>query len=462
MGVFWRILFIEIVLLVYSLGYSWIVEGATPLELFWYALRIAALIFIIIVFMMISLKSFLTRKIIAPLEAIAKANEEIGGDISRAGEINIPLNEATPREIHSIISSRESMLKRITDVSDERLHLVNFIKETFGKYLSTKVVDEILNSSDGRSIGGTRREVTVLMSDLRGFSSLSESRVPKHMVELLNQYLEKMSRIILKYDGIIDEIVGDAILAVFGAPHAHDNDPERAVACAVEMQNCLKELNKDIATSDHPPLEMGIGINTGPVIVGNIGSELRMKYGIVGATVNRASRIESNSIGGDVLVGHTTFSHIRSIIQADPPKTVMMKGMKKPLVFYAIKSIQTREWGKITLESFHEQATMIDLQIPCQYWMIHNKKVDILPILGETHSTDGRRMKVITRRPIPPLTDLKFKLNFCLDAHCFEPMYAKCLSSEKKGRLNTSLLQLTSMEDEDRKILGQWISEISQ
>ena len=462
MGVFWRILFIEIVLLFYSLGYSWLVDDSTPMELFWYALRIAALIFIIIVFMMISLKSFLTRKIIAPLEAIARANEEIGSDIPRTGKINIPVSETTPREIHSIISSRETMLRRITDVSDERLHLVNFIKEAFGKYLSTKVVDEILNSSEGPSIGGTRREVTVLMSDLRGFSSLSESRDPKHMVELLNQYLEKMSRIILKYDGIIDEIIGDAILAVFGAPHIHDNDPERAVACAVEMQNCLNELNKEIGASGHPPLEMGIGINTGPVIVGNIGSELRMKYGIVGAAVNRASRIESNSIGGDVLVGHATFSHIRSIIQADPPKTVMMKGIKKPLVFYAVKSIETREWGKITLESPHEQAAMIDLQLPFQYWMIHNKRVDLLPILGETRATDGRRIEVITTRPIPPLTDIKFKLNFCLDAHCFEPMYAKCLDTTQEGKGNTSMLQLTSMEDEDRKILDRWISEISQ
>jgi class 3 adenylate cyclase len=303
MGVFWRILFIEAVLLIFSLGYRWLAEGAGPMELFWYAIRIILLVGIIVVFMVVSLKHFLTRKIIDPLERIVHANRQIGTDFSKADGIDLPAD--TPDEIKAIVSTRAAMLERIIRVSDQRLQLVRFIKDTFGRYLSKKVVEEILSSDKGRQIGGSRKTVTVLMADLRGFTTISEARDPEEMVRLLNRYLKQMSTIILAHDGMIDEIIGDAILAVFGAPDPHENDPQRAVACAIEMQNHLARLNEELMEEGYPALEMGIGINTGSVIVGNIGSDLRMKYGIVGDTVNRAARIESNSIGGQVLIGES-------------------------------------------------------------------------------------------------------------------------------------------------------------
>ena len=118
------------------------------------------------------------------------------------------------------------------------------------------------------------------------------------MVQILNRYLEAMTQVIEQYDGVIDEFIGDAILTVFGIPEEKADDPARAVACALAMQQTLAILNEELVADDLPPLEMGIGINTGPVVVGNLGSEARTKYGIVGAVVNVASRIESNTIGG--------------------------------------------------------------------------------------------------------------------------------------------------------------------
>ncbi|MBT6338825.1 MAG: adenylate/guanylate cyclase domain-containing protein, partial [Desulfobacula sp.] len=215
MGVFWRILFIEAALLIFSLFYKWTTEDVTHIDLFWYGIRIIIMVVIIIAFMMITLEKFLGRRIITPLEKIAKANKRIQEDINQAGQIE--LSDDAPKEIKSIVTSRGKMLETILNVSDERLRLVNFIRETFGRYLSNKVVDEILESPKGRQIGGTRKIVTVLMTDLRGFTSLSETRDPEEMVQLLNRFLEKMSVIIHKYDGIIDEIIGDAILAIFGA-----------------------------------------------------------------------------------------------------------------------------------------------------------------------------------------------------------------------------------------------------
>ncbi|EMS81626.1 adenylate/guanylate cyclase domain-containing protein [Desulfotignum phosphitoxidans] len=458
MGVFWRILFIEAVLLVYSLGYRWLAEGSGPMELFWYAMRIMVLVGIIVVFMVVSLKHFLTRKIIDPLEQITLANRQIETDFSKADTIDLPAD--TPDEIKAIVSTRANMLERIIRVSDQRLQLVRFIKDTFGRYLSKKVVEEILSSPKGRQIGGTRKTVTVLMADLRGFTSLSESRDPEQMVQLLNRYLKQMSAIILAYDGIIDEIIGDAILAVFGAPESHEDDPQRAVACAIEMQNRLIRLNKELMDDGYPALEMGIGINTGSVIVGNIGSDLRMKYGIVGGAVNRAARIESNSIGGQVLIGESTYRAVQAQVQADPPKTLMMKGMKEPLVFYPVVAIDIKG-TPIALDETASPGPLLEIQIPIHCWIIQDKKLDRIPLAGTTLALDETFVHIQTATPIEPLTDVKLNFDFCLEAHCFDDIYAKCIHAEPARDGHHSRLHITAMADGDRERIREWMAQAS-
>jgi class 3 adenylate cyclase len=458
MGVFWRILFIEAVLLVYSLGYRWLAEGAGPMELFWYTIRIMVLVGIIVVFMVVSLKHFLTRKIIDPLEQITVANRQIETDFSKADTIDLPAD--TPDEIKAIVSTRAAMLERIIRVSDQRLQLVRFIKDTFGRYLSKKVVEEILSSDKGRQIGGSRKTVTVLMADLRGFTTISESRDPEEMVQLLNRYLKQMSAIILAYDGIIDEIIGDAILAVFGAPDPHDNDPQRAVACAIEMQNRLARLNTELMDDGYPALEMGIGINTGNVIVGNIGSDLRMKYGIVGDTVNRAARIESNSIGGQVLIGESTYRAVQSQVTADPPKTLMMKGMKKPLVFYSVSAIDM-QGEPVSLDVTALPGPLLEIQIPLHCWLIRDKRLDRIPLAGITLALDETCIHIQTTTAIEPLTDVKLNFDFCLEAHCFDDIYAKCIDTEPVRDGHHSRLHITAMADGDRERIREWMAQAS-
>ena len=457
MGVFWRILFIESVLLVYSLGYRWFTADATALDLFWYSVRIIVLVVIIIIFMMVTLKKFLTQKIITPLEIIASANKKIQDDVSSADQVALPEN--SPHEMETIVSSRSKMLKTILDISEERLQLVNFIRDTFGRYLSSKVVDEILESPQGQKIGGARKTITVLMSDLRGFTSLSETRDPGEMVDLLNLYLERMSIIIHKYDGIIDEIIGDALLVVFGAPENHGNDPERAIACAIEMQNKLGDLNIEIEEQGYSALEMGIGINTGSVIVGNIGSDLRMKYGIVGAAVNTAARIESNSIGGQVLIGESTHKLVEDKIKAELPQNVMMKGMKQPLVFYPVTSIKAG--FDVTLVPPIRKKNSFGIKIAFQCWKIRDKKVDAIPIMGETISISDHEIEAEIASQLKPFTDLKIKFDFCLNAHCFEDIYAKSISSEKEMGKEKQLLRITSIKQKDKDILKRWMEQVA-
>ena len=453
-GVFWRILAIEMILLAWSVAYKMVSEDASGEELLWYALRIILLVVVIIVFMMLSLRRFLERKIIRPMEAVAEANRRL--DVAHPEVDQVQLDDNAAVEIREVVSTRAKMLQAILKVSNQRLQLVNFIKDTFGRYLSRKIVDEILESPEGRRIGGRRQTVTVLMSDLRGFSDLSDSRDPEEMVQILNRYLEAMTQVIQRYEGVIDEFIGDAILTVFGIPEEKPGDPARAVACALAMQQTLASLNEELVADGLPPLEMGIGINTGPVVVGNLGSEARTKYGIVGAVVNVASRIESNTIGGQVLVGEATYTKVSQHLTAEPPMTVMMKGIKRPLVCYPVTGIA----GPYDIH-FNPKAPdpLVEIRLPFHLWQLDGKKVVSGPIGGETHQLNASTFIVNVPEALKPLTNVKLLFRFCQDAHCFSDVYAKVIDVENNGHPPVYRLHVTYMDQDDRTILDNWIRD---
>jgi class 3 adenylate cyclase len=457
MGVFWRILIIEVILLVGTLAYEASVKDADPSHLLWYALRILGLVGIIILFMMVTLQRFLTKKIIVPLEAIAAANEGFQKHQNKANDVDLP--DETPKEIKGIASTRKQMLDTILEVSEERLQLADFIRDTFGRYLSKKVVDEIIEKPTGRKIGGRRETVTVLMSDLRGFTTMSETRDPEEMVLLLNRYLGRMSDIILKYDGMIDEFVGDAILSFFGVPEKQRDDPARAVACALTMQNALQALNDEIMAEGYPALEMGIGINTGSVIVGNIGSELRAKYGIVGTVVNRTARIESNTVGGQVLIGEPTYRLLRELVKADPPRSVAMKGLKSPLVYYSVTAIGPPY--DVVLHHPLGGEKGVEIHLPFHCWKVEDKKIVGEQRQGVTVTLGDQLISASMDPPLEPMTDIKMVFDFCTEAHCFDDIYAKVLQAEDHGKTTTNQLRITSIASKDRDILKKWISEMS-
>jgi class 3 adenylate cyclase len=415
------------------------------------------MVIIIIIFVMVTFRNFLTKKIILPLEIIADANRRLKEDDPEGKEIS--LSEEAPKEIREIITTRARMLDNILKVSKERLALVKFIRETFGRYLSEKVVDEILESPDGRKVGGRTETVTVLMSDLRGFTGISESENPEVMVRLLNRYLEKMSQIILKYDGMIDEFIGDAILAVFGVPEPRKDDPMRGVACAIAMQNELRKLNSEIRPDGSPSLEMGIGINTGRVIVGNIGSEMRLKYGIVGTTVNVASRIESNATGGQVLIGEATYQIIKDLVITQPAQTVMMKGIKQPVVYFPV--IEIGSPFNLVLVRNSEKERDVEITLPFSWWRMEGKMVIGEALHGETVTLGDKFMTVRIEGEVKPQDNIKFIFDFCIEAHCFDPVYAKIAFLEPDPAGVVYGVQITSISRKDEEILLRWMKDVA-
>ena len=214
-----------------------------------------------------------------------------------------------------------------------------FVRSVFGRYLSDDIVENLLDQPAGLQLGGRSEEVTVLMSDLRGFSSMSEQLPPERVVKLLNHYLGAMTEIIQAHGGTIDEFIGDAILVIFGAPNAMPDHAERAVACALAMQLGMDAVNAENRRMDLPVIEMGIGIHSGPVVVGNIGSEKRAKYGVVGRTVNLAARVESYTIGGQILVADDTVQQIQSKLALSGSTQVSPKGCRGSLMIHSVRGI---------------------------------------------------------------------------------------------------------------------------
>ena len=211
-----------------------------------------------------------------------------------------------------------------------------FIRATFGRYVSDEIVSSLLEEPEGLKLGGELREVTMLMSDIREFSTICERLPPDQVMRMLNNYLGVMTEIIMGHQGTIDEFIGDAILAIFGAPVQRDDDADRAVQCALDMQRAMIDINRDNRKAGLPEISMGIGVNTGDVITGNIGSEKRSKYGVVGHHVNLTARIESHTAGGDILISSSTLDKLQIPVHIGQQQQAQVKGINEPVTMHFV------------------------------------------------------------------------------------------------------------------------------
>ncbi|MDJ0976679.1 MAG: adenylate/guanylate cyclase domain-containing protein [Planctomycetota bacterium] len=260
----------------------------------------------------------------------------------RLGAVDYITKPFQPEEVAARVATHLTVhrLRRALARKNEELEKANrFIRQTFGRYVSEDVVDQVLDSPEGLALGGEEREVTIVMSDLRNFSAQTEQLAPEATIARLNGYLEKMVEVIFRYQGTILEIVGDAIMVVFGAPVPCDDHAERATACALVMQLTMPEINRELAEQGLPPLEMGIGIHTGPVVMGNIGSRQRTKYAAVGRHVNLAGRIESHTTGGQVLISEDTQEAISKPLECRRRIQIEPKGFQESITLYDVRGI---------------------------------------------------------------------------------------------------------------------------
>jgi len=220
----------------------------------------------------------------------------------------------------------------IEDITD-----VSKVKNTFKRYVSKQVVDELLDDDAKLNLGGEEREVTILFSDIRGFTSMSEKMSPENVVSTLNEYFSDMIDIVFKYNGTLDKIIGDELMIVYGAPISAKDDTQRAVATAVEMQKQITCLNKERIKRKDMPISAGIGINRGIVVSGNIGSRDMMDYTVIGDTVNLGARLCSAAGPGEILVSSTVWKKTQKDYSYKKLDPIKVKGKKNKVGVYCIE-----------------------------------------------------------------------------------------------------------------------------
>ena len=238
-------------------------------------------------------------------------------------------------------SHYEELDQRVRERTAQLEKRNELIRATFGRYLTEDVVEQLIEVNDWQ-MGGENREVSIMMADLRGFTTIAERLAPQQVVQVINNFLGVMTGVIIEHGGTIDEFIGDAILVIFGAPIQKPDDAERAVACALAMQLAMVQVDTLNRDAGLPEVRMGIGINTGDVVVGNIGSRKRAKYGVVGANVNLASRIESFTLPGQILVSKTTLERAGPAVRVGTEQRVTAKGLKEPLPIHEVIGIGGR------------------------------------------------------------------------------------------------------------------------
>ena len=220
---------------------------------------------------------------------------------------------------------RVKSLLRIKALHDQIASKNHLLRTLFGRYVSEDVAaDLVADTRRYLSLGGEKREVTVLFGDLRGFTPLSEFLDPQDVVDLLNTYLSQVVETVFEAGGTLDKFHGDGIMAIFGAPVKHEDDPRRAVRCALQIQERVRSI--EFPRFPDVRLQMGIGINTGVVVAGNIGSERRMDYTVVGNEVNVAQRFESNAGPGQILITDNTYERVKEVVQVRELGPFRVKG----------------------------------------------------------------------------------------------------------------------------------------
>ncbi len=216
-------------------------------------------------------------------------------------------------------------------ISFEDLSDINKVKSTFKKYVSENIVDELLLNEDSLELGGVEQEVCVLFSDIRGFTSMSELMEPSKVVKLLNSFFDKMIDVVFKYNGTLDKIIGDELMVLYGAPLKKADDILNAVKTAKEMFTTLDQFNVKMLEEGYPELNIGIGINYGKVICGNIGSEQQMNYTVIGDTVNLASRLCSAAKPGEIIISDSVYKNLDDTIGFSLNEKLSLKGKKQPV-----------------------------------------------------------------------------------------------------------------------------------
>ncbi len=292
---------------------------------FFYAIAGGLCIILILV-----LIQFVGGRMVQQIRKISDAAKQVA-----KGEYMRPLTITSSDEIGQLKTSFNTMV--------EGLKERDFIRDTFGRYMDPEVARELMKRPEASRLGGEKREVAVLMSDIRGFTPISESLSPERTIRILNHYFSHMIGVIQRHKGVIVDFYGDGILVFFDPLEGPtEKEIQRAILCGLEMQQSMTLFNKEMRSKHLPELQTGIGVNVGEVVVGNIGSITRAKYGIVGSAVNITHRIQAEAKGGEVILSDSAYGFLKKDLRIKQTFSSQLKGVNGKMNLHIVESVQNK------------------------------------------------------------------------------------------------------------------------
>jgi adenylate cyclase len=303
------------------------------------------------------------------------------------------------------------------------------------------------------------KKVTILLSDLRGFTGIFDTINAEDVVDMLNRYFAQMNEIIAQYEGSIDKYMGDSIMALFGMNDSREDDLLRAVACAVEMQLAMDDVNRTNEEFGLPPLHMGIGINTGTVTAGLLGSHLHNEFTVIGDEVNMVSRIEAQTLRGQILMSENAYLEVKDHIEVSEPNQIRVKGNEKPMRLYEVLATQ---WPiPMSVPRREVRASpRVAFDAPFHFQLIESKQVMPKVHSGRIKDMSYQGMFALIPKISPIPSDIKLSFSLSLLSSESRPIYGKIQAVREVGDQLGCGIEFTSMDHESQEALKSFIDRI--
>jgi adenylate cyclase len=328
----------------------------------------------------------------------------------------------------------------------------------FRQRLSDKIAPLLAENSRPAAIV-EEKEVTVVLADLRGFTSIAENYTPLDLADMLNRYFTIMCKIIYRHGGIVDKFIGDSIMALFGVPVSSGNDIEQALCCAVEMQLAMNEFNAENKKRSIPDQFMGIGINTGRVLAGRIGSELHSEYTVIGDEINITSRIEAYTLRGQILISSNTYTKAQGLITVKDPMHISVKGKRDPLIIYEMLAIGPPHNLKVP-EREVRKGLRAEVDLPFRFQFCIGKIVSTDLHEGRILDISTGGMLIRTFIEVQPHVNIKFRLAPDIIGIEGDDIYGKIIHVKKKPELYESNIEFTAISSKDSGAIKELVHKI--
>lgn len=349
---------------------------------------------------------------------------------------------------------RQHLVDRLVGLFDPR----NPVAPRDAIALRRQVTDMLDGASESKR-GSEIRRVTIVLADLRGFTAITEKFPAMEMVAALNRYYAHMTEIIQRHGGSIDKFMGDAIMALFGAPTPLQNDVEAALACAIEMQIAMDEVNAENKVHGMVPLHMGIGINTGDVVVGHMGSPLHSEYTAIGDPVNLVSRVEAHSLRGQILLSESTCEQARDFIDIGEMKEVQVKGIEGSVRMFELLAVH-RPCSLRAPNREERKSPRVEVNMPLVFHALDGKSVKSQAYMGRIVDIGYGGMFVSSAVELDPFVDIKMAISVSMMGREIREIYAKVLRVTVEDGHYKYPVEFTAIEPTAQQAIKEFVDGI--